>query len=62
MFNVLVLLPELIYRWLSGSDGKVWVWVMGEHKDDLSLEELIEKRDLEEARKLAEKEMLESIR
>uniref|UniRef100_A0A915BFV8 SH2 domain-containing protein n=1 Tax=Parascaris univalens TaxID=6257 RepID=A0A915BFV8_PARUN len=49
-------------KWLSGSDGKVWVWVMGEHKDDLSLEELIEKRDLEEARKLAEKEMLESIR
>ncbi|KHN88284.1 SH2 domain-containing protein 4B [Toxocara canis] len=49
-------------KWLNGSDGEVWVWVMGEHKDDLSLEELIEKRDLEEARKLAEKEMLESIR
>lgn len=34
---------------------------MGEHKDDLSLEEMIEKREMEEARQLAEKEMLESI-
>lgn len=48
-------------QWLTGVDGEVWVWVMGEHKDDLSLEEMIEKRALEEARELAEKEMLESI-
>uniref|UniRef100_A0A0N5AC58 SH2 domain-containing protein n=1 Tax=Syphacia muris TaxID=451379 RepID=A0A0N5AC58_9BILA len=48
-------------QWLTGSDGEVWGWVMGEHKDDLSVEELIEKQELEQARQLAEREMLESI-
>ncbi|VDM95338.1 unnamed protein product [Thelazia callipaeda] len=48
-------------RWLKGEDGKDWVWVMGEHKDDLTIEEITEKRALEEARQLAEKEMLESM-
>ncbi|VDK45964.1 unnamed protein product [Anisakis simplex] len=48
-------------KWLHGGDGEVWVWVMGEHKDDLSLEELIEKRDMEEARKIAEKEILTEL-
>lgn len=45
-----------------GEDGEVWVWVMGEHKDDLTIEQITEKRALEEARQLAEKEMLESMR
>ncbi|EJD74429.1 hypothetical protein LOAG_18259 [Loa loa] len=49
-------------RWLKGEDGEVWVWVMGEHKDDLTIEQITEKRALEEARQLAEKEMLESMR
>ncbi|MFH4979908.1 hypothetical protein AB6A40_006617 [Gnathostoma spinigerum] len=48
-------------RWLKGADGEVWVWVMGEHKDDLSIEEIMEQRAREEARKLAEQEMLKNI-
>lgn len=29
-------------KFLQGTDGNVpWVWVMGEHKDDLSYEELV---------------------
>ncbi|OZC10551.1 hypothetical protein X798_02300 [Onchocerca flexuosa] len=47
--------------WLTGEDGEVWVWVMGEHKDDLTIEQITEKRALEEARQLAEKEMLENM-
>lgn len=49
------------FRWLKGSDGEVWVWVMGEHKDDLTIEEITEKRAFEEARQLAEKELLEGL-
>ena len=26
------------------ADGNPWVWVMGEHKDDLSYEELVRKK------------------
>lgn len=48
-------------RWLKGEDGEVWVWVMGEHKDDLTIEEITERRVLEEARQLAEKETLENM-
>lgn len=35
---------------------------MGEHEDDLTIEEITERRALEEARQLAEREMLESMR
>ncbi|VDN55850.1 unnamed protein product [Dracunculus medinensis] len=52
---------EPCVRWLKGSDGEVWVWVMGEHKDDLTIEEITEKRAFEEARQLAEKELLEGL-
>ncbi|XP_069705468.1 SH2 domain-containing protein 4B-like isoform X2 [Periplaneta americana] len=41
---------------LMGSDGEPWVWVMGEHPDDLSIEEILEKEAREKARKQAEKE------
>ncbi len=41
-------LHQLLYNipwqvnFLQGTDGSVpWVWVMGEHKDDLSYEELV---------------------
>uniref|UniRef100_A0A0R3S133 SH2 domain-containing protein n=1 Tax=Elaeophora elaphi TaxID=1147741 RepID=A0A0R3S133_9BILA len=49
-------------KWLLGEDGEVWVWVMGEHKDDLTIEQITEKRAFEQARQLAEKEMLENMR
>jgi hypothetical protein len=41
---------------LMGSDGEPWVWVMGEHPDDLSIDEILEQEAREKARRLAEKE------
>ncbi|XP_064607521.1 SH2 domain-containing protein 4B-like [Liolophura sinensis] len=41
---------------LKGSDGKDWVWVMGEHKDDKSIEQILEEEAQERAIKQAEKE------
>jgi SH2 domain-containing protein 4A len=39
-----------------GSDGEPWVWVMGEHPNDLSIEEILEQEAREKARRQAEKE------
>lgn len=39
-----------------GSDGDPWVWVMGEHPDDKSIEEILEEEAKEAARKQAERE------
>lgn len=39
-----------------GSDGEPWVWVMGEHSDDLRIEEILEQEARETARRQAEKE------
>lgn len=37
---------HLQVKFLQGTDGNVpWVWVMGEHKDDLSYEELVSYHD-----------------
>ena len=41
---------------LLGSDGEPWVWVMGEHPDDLSIDAILEKEARETARRQAEKE------
>jgi SH2 domain-containing protein 4A len=41
---------------LMGSDGEPWVWVMGEHPDDLSIDEILEQEAREKARRQAEKE------
>ncbi|KAF7274518.1 hypothetical protein GWI33_012830, partial [Rhynchophorus ferrugineus] len=43
-------------NFLSGSDGEPWVWVMGEHKDDKSIEDILKEEAIEKARKQAEKE------
>ncbi|XP_061196788.1 SH2 domain-containing protein 4B-like isoform X2 [Saccostrea echinata] len=48
-------------EFLQGKDGKEWVWVMGEHKNDKSIEELIELEWQEKALKEAERE-IEEIR
>ncbi|XP_041485081.1 SH2 domain-containing protein 4B-like isoform X3 [Lytechinus variegatus] len=45
--------------WLQGRDGCEWVWVMGHHKDDLTIEEILERENKEKARSLAEKEAQE---
>ena len=44
---------------LKGSDGEPWTWVMGEHPDDKSIEQILEEEAREKARKLAEKEAKE---
>lgn len=41
---------------LKGIDGEPWVWVMGEHKDDKTIEEILKEEAIEKARKIAEKE------
>ncbi|XP_044759822.1 SH2 domain-containing protein 4A-like [Coccinella septempunctata] len=42
---------------LKGSDGEPWVWVMGEHPNDKSIDDIIREEALLKARKLAEKEV-----
>jgi len=42
-----------------GTDGEPWTWVMGEHPDDKSIEQILEEEAREKARKLAQKEALE---
>ena len=40
----------------AGCDGQPWVWVMGEHKDDRSIEEIIEAEQQSRASTMAEEE------
>ncbi|XP_070395243.1 SH2 domain-containing protein 4A-like isoform X2 [Dermacentor albipictus] len=44
---------------LLGSDGKPWTWVMGEHPEDSSIEEILEKETKEKARIQAAQETLQ---
>ncbi|CAH1972669.1 unnamed protein product [Acanthoscelides obtectus] len=41
---------------MQGEDGEPWVWVMGEHQDDQTIEEILREEAIEKARQLAEKE------
>ncbi|KRT84799.1 hypothetical protein AMK59_383, partial [Oryctes borbonicus] len=41
---------------LKGIDGEPWVWVMGEHENDKSIDEILRDEAIEKARKMAEKE------
>lgn len=43
-------------EFLLGADQSPWVWVMGEHSEDKSIDEIIYKEVREEARKKAETE------
>ncbi|XP_062603877.1 SH2 domain-containing protein 4B-like isoform X2 [Saccostrea cucullata] len=49
-------------EFMQGKDGKEWVWVMGEHKNDRSIEEMIELEWQEKALKEAEREIEEMRR
>ncbi|CAB3409426.1 unnamed protein product [Caenorhabditis bovis] len=40
-------------RWLTGADGDVWVWVMGDHEKDKTIEEILEEESRETAHALA---------
>lgn len=44
---------------LLGSDGKPWTWVMGEHSEDSSIEEILERETKEKARIQAAQEALQ---
>lgn len=39
---------------MKGVDGEPWVWVMGEHEDDMSIGQIIQQEAIEKARQLAE--------
>lgn len=43
-------------KFMHGEDGEPWVWVMGEHPDDKSIEQILEREARENARKQAELE------
>lgn len=43
-------------NFLKGVDGEPWVWVMGEHENDKSIEVILRDEAIEKARKMAEKE------
>lgn len=44
-------------NWKLGNDGDIWVWVMGEHRNDIPYEVLLEEARQKEARRLAEEEL-----
>lgn len=43
-------------QFLNGPDGEPWVWVMGEHPDDLPIEQILELEARDKARQQAELE------
>ncbi|CAI2351034.1 unnamed protein product [Caenorhabditis sp. 36 PRJEB53466] len=44
-------------RWLTGTDGEVWVWVMGDHEQDKTIDEILEEESREKAHALAMREL-----
>lgn len=46
-------------QWLLGSDGEVWVWVMGEAQGDKPYKDIVEELMEERARKQAQREAQE---
>ncbi|CAI4223786.1 unnamed protein product [Auanema sp. JU1783] len=44
-------------QWRQGTDGDVWVWVMGEHPSDPSIEEILEDEARREAHQRAIREL-----
>lgn len=52
-------LKKYSVEFLLGSDGEPWVWVMGEHENDKSIEEILSSEAQKTARELAEQETKE---
>ena len=44
-------------KFMEGSDGNPWVWVMGEHPSDKSIEDILEEEAQDKAEKQAETEL-----
>lgn len=51
-----ILTQEAKVQFLLGQDGEPWVWVMGEHPADKTIDEILEEETQDKARKLAEEE------
>ncbi|KAJ8946879.1 hypothetical protein NQ314_008764 [Rhamnusium bicolor] len=47
---------------LNGIDGEPWVWVMGEHENDKSIDDILKEEAINKARKMAKKETEELIK
>lgn len=43
-------------QWMLDANGNPWTWIMGEHKDDKTIEQIIEEEAREAARVQAEHE------
>ena len=43
-------------EFLLGADGEPWTWVLGEHQNDRSIDDILEEEAQEKAQQLAEKE------
>lgn len=46
-------------QFLQGADGEPWVWVMGEHSNDRTIEQILDEESKQRARELAEIETKE---
>lgn len=51
--------PRKTVSFRKGVDGEPWVWVMGEHENDRTIEEILAEEAREKARQLAEEETKE---
>lgn len=49
-------LTDKAVQFLLGDDQNVWVWVMGEHPDDKSIDDIVEEEARAKASSSAEKE------
>lgn len=43
-------------QWMLDASGEPWTWIMGEHKDDKTIDQIIEEEAREAARVQAEQE------
>lgn len=43
-------------KFLTSTDGDPWVWVMGEHKDDKTIEQILEEEARQKATQQAKRE------
>lgn len=43
-------------EFLIDAEGDPWTWVMGEHSEDRTIEQILEEEEREAARQLAEQE------
>lgn len=51
-----MLLGKKKVQWMMDANGEPWTWIMGEHKDDKTIEQIIEEEAREAARVQAEHE------